>query len=74
MEAFAIQAMACADLACLPADRINRGGGALARGHPIGASGAVNAVRLFHDLRPSQRGLAAIAAAGGLGSALVMQR
>ena len=74
MEAFAIQAMACADLACLPADRINRGGGALARGHPIGASGAVNAVRLFHDLRPGQRGLAAIAAAGGLGSALVMQR
>ncbi|CQR83974.1 acetyl-CoA C-acetyltransferase [Paracoccus aminovorans] len=75
MEAFAVQAIACAGETGLPEARINTGGGALARGHPIGASGAIETVRLFHDLtRPGQRGLAAIAAAGGLGSALVLER
>lgn len=75
MEAFAVQAIACARLAGLPVDRINRGGGALARGHPIGASGAINLVRLFHELRAGGRtGLAAIAAAGGLGSAALLER
>lgn len=75
MEAFAVQAIACARLADLPMDRINRGGGALARGHPIGASGAINLVRLFHELtQPGQTGLAAIAAAGGLGTAVVLRR
>jgi acetyl-CoA acetyltransferase len=52
---------------------VNIGGGALARGHPIGASGAILAVRLFHGLQDGF-GLAAIAAAGGLGSALVVAR
>ena len=54
-----------------------RGGGALARGHPIGASGAILAVRLWHELQQEEAGaagLAAIAAAGGLGSALLMRR
>lgn len=75
MEAFAVQAIGCARLTDLPVDRINRGGGALARGHPIGASGAINLVRLFHDLTaPGQTGLAAIAAAGGLGTAVVLRR
>ena len=75
MEAFAVQAIACARETGLPPQRINSGGGALARGHPIGASGAVNLVRLFHDMdRPGQRGLAAIAAAGGLGTAVALER
>lgn len=77
MEAFAVQALANIDALGLDASRVNRGGGALARGHPIGASGAILAVRLFHELmgEPSgARGLAAIAAAGGLGSALMLQR
>lgn len=73
MEAFAVQAMACVAEIGLDPARVNRGGGALARGHPIGASGAVNAVRLCHELAPGQHGLAAIAAAGGLGSALVLR-
>lgn len=74
MEAFAVQAIACARGCDLPVDRINPNGGALARGHPIGASGAVLAVQLFHDLQRSGGvGLAAIASAGGLGSALLMQ-
>lgn len=74
MEAFAVQAIACAREAGLPVDRINPGGGALARGHPIGASGAVNLVRLFHDMEPGRTGLAAIAAAGGLGTAILLRR
>ena len=73
MEAFAVQAIACVDQAGLDAATVNRKGGALARGHPIGASGAILAVRLFHDLRGTGgRGLAAIAAAGGIGTAVVM--
>jgi acetyl-CoA C-acetyltransferase len=73
MEAFAVQAIACVTGAGLPAERVNVGGGALARGHPIGASGAVLAVRLFYELRAGL-GLAAIAAAGGLGTALLVER
>lgn len=77
MEAFAVQAMVCIDGAGLDPSRVNARGGALARGHPIGASGAILAVRLWHDLvrrdEPG-RGLAAIAAAGGLGSAMVLRR
>lgn len=72
MEAFAVQAIACVRGAGLDPARVNRGGGALARGHPVGASGAVLAVRLFHDLS-SGSGLAAIAAAGGIGTALLLQ-
>lgn len=74
MEAFAVQAIACQRGADLPPAAINRGGGALARGHPVGASGAVLAVRLFHELRASGGlGLATIAAAGGLGTAVVLR-
>jgi acetyl-CoA C-acetyltransferase len=73
MEAYAVQAMACVTGAGLDPSRVNIGGGALARGHPIGASGAVLAVRLFYELDAGY-GLAAIAAAGGLGSALLVQR
>ncbi|WP_425045460.1 thiolase family protein [Primorskyibacter sp. S87] len=74
MEAYAAQAIACIEQAGLPPEIVNCKGGALARGHPIGASGAVLAVRLYHDLRATGgRGLAAIAAAGGLGSALVLE-
>ncbi|QRM32977.1 thiolase family protein [Microvirga sp. VF16] len=76
MEAFAVQAMAGIAALGLDPALVNRGGGALARGHPIGASGAILAVRLWHDLMRSKQdgfGLAAIAAAGGLGSALLLR-
>ena len=73
MEAYAVQAQACVQGAGLDAGIVNPGGGALARGHPIGASGAVLAVRLFHDMARG-RGLAAIAGAGGIGTALVVER
>lgn len=76
MEAFAVQAIACQDGIGIPESIVNQKGGGLSRGHPIGASGAILAVRLFHDLTASGggTGLAAIAAAGGLGSALVLSR
>lgn len=73
MEAYSAQALASIRAAGLDPARVNLSGGALARGHPIGASGAVLAVRLWHELRGGGTGLAAIAAAGGIGSALVMQ-
>ena len=74
MEAFAAQAIACIDGIGVALTAVNRGGGALARGHPIGASGAILAVRLWHELQAQPSGalgLAAIAAAGGLGSAML---
>jgi acetyl-CoA C-acetyltransferase len=75
MEAFSAQAIACIEGIGLVPGCVNRGGGALARGHPIGASGAILAVRLWHEMQreqPNSKGLAAIAAAGGLGSALLV--
>lgn len=75
MEAFAVQAIACVRGAGVDSTDVNPWGGSLARGHPIGASGAILAVHLFHQLqRRTGSGLAAIAAAGGLGTALVLQR
>lgn len=81
MEAYAVQAMATASDLGIDPDSLNRHGGGLARGHPIGASGAILAVNLFDLLsspqdpaEPAQAfGMALIAAAGGLGSALVVQ-
>ncbi|WP_149589480.1 thiolase family protein [Tabrizicola flagellatus] len=72
MEAYAVQALAVIDAAGLDPAIVNPGGGGLARGHPVGASGAILAVRLFHGLRKG-RGLAAIAAAGGIGTALLVE-
>lgn len=73
MEAYAVQAIACIEAAGLDPAQVNPQGGALARGHPIGASGAVLAVTLFHGLGKGH-GLAAIAAAGGVGTALLVGR
>lgn len=72
MEAYAVQAMACIAAIGFAAGQVNPGGGALARGHPIGASGAILATRLFSDLA-SGYGLAAIAAAGGIGTAVLFE-
>lgn len=75
MEAFAVQAIACVQGANIRPEIVNRNGGALACGHPIGASGAILAVRLFHELRQTGGiGLAAIASAGGLGSAVLLNQ
>jgi acetyl-CoA C-acetyltransferase len=76
-EAFAGQVLACCDLLELDESRVCPEGGALALGHPWGASGAVLAVRLFSQLVRAdggELGLAAIAAGGGQGVAMVVQR
>jgi hypothetical protein len=73
-EAFAGQVLACCTALGLAPDRVCPEGGALALGHPWGASGAVLIVRLFTQLvrRPRGRyGLAAIAVGGGQGVARV---
>jgi acetyl-CoA C-acetyltransferase len=75
-EAFAGQILACADELRLDPERICRQGGAIALGHPWGASGAVLVVRLFSQLLRADAGrygLAAIAAGGGQGVALVVE-
>ena len=75
-EAFAGQVLACCDELGLDPLRVCADGGALALGHPWGASGAVLVVRLFHRLVTQRRGtlgLAAIAAGGGQGVAMVVQ-
>ncbi len=83
MEAYAAQAMVTIDRLGIDPARLNSFGGALARGHPIGASGAILAVQLFERMVRTQRnaefhgperGLALIAAAGGLGSGLAVER
>lgn len=75
-EAFAGQVLACCDELRLDPDRVCEEGGALALGHPWGASGAVLVVRLFSRLvtrRQGRFGLAAIAAGGGMGVAMVVE-
>lgn len=77
MEAYAVQAIHNSRLLALPPERINRLGGALARGHPIGASGAILAVRAWHELQQQAKGskaLMAIAGAGGLASVAVFEK
>ena len=76
-EAFAGQVLACCDALALDPDRVCVEGGALALGHPWGASGAVLVVRLFSQLVRAGRGrygLAAIAVGGGQGVAMVVER
>lgn len=75
-EAFAGQVLACCEELDLDPLRVCVDGGALALGHPWGASGAVLAVRLFHQLvtrHAGRYGLAAIAAGGGQGVAMVVE-
>jgi acetyl-CoA C-acetyltransferase len=76
-EAFAGQVLACCDELSLEPERVCLQGGALALGHPWGASGAVLVVRLFSRLvreGAGRYGLAAIAAGGGQGVAMVVER
>jgi len=74
-EAFAAQALAvCKDLELDP-EKTNVNGGAIAIGHPVGASGARIAVTLIHELRrrKGKLGLATLCIGGGLGTSLVIE-
>ena len=74
-EAFAVQVLACQkDLGLDPA-RLNVLGGAIALGHPIGATGARIAVTLVHEMRRrhARRGLATLCISGGQGIAMLFE-
>jgi acetyl-CoA C-acetyltransferase len=75
-EAFAVVAMAFIDDLGLSADRVNVNGGAVALGHPIGASGARILVTLLHAMaaRAARRGCAAVCLGGGEATAVVVER
>jgi acetyl-CoA C-acetyltransferase len=77
-EAFAVQVPCLIEDLQLAPGQVNRAGGGLARGHPIGASGAISLVRLLSDMgslaESGARGLAAVSAVGGLGSAVLVER
>jgi len=62
-------------LGALDEDRLNVDGGAIAIGHPVGASGARIVLHLLHVLRGKQakRGIAAICIGGGLGGAMLVE-
>ncbi len=75
-EAFAAQALAVnKDLGWDP-DKVNVNGGAIALGHPIGASGARVLVTLLHEMakRDAKKGLATLCIGGGMGIAMCVER
>ena len=75
-EAFAVQALAVARELGLPEDRTNPNGGAVALGHPIGASGAILMVKLVHELKRigGRYGLVTMCIGGGQGIAVIVER
>ena len=75
-EAFAAQVLACDRELELPRDRLNVNGGAIALGHPIGATGARIVVTLLHELarRGGKHGLATLCISGGMGVATAFHR
>jgi acetyl-CoA C-acetyltransferase len=74
-EAFAAQAVAVNRELGVDTDRVNRNGGSIALGHPIGASGGRILVTLLHEMRRSRhhRGLAALCVGGGQGQAMIVR-
>jgi acetyl-CoA C-acetyltransferase len=75
-EAFAAQAVAVNKEMGWDTSKINVNGGAIALGHPIGASGARVLVTLLHEMirRDAKKGLAALCIGGGMGVALAVER
>ena len=75
-EAFSAQVIACVRDLELDLERLNVNGGAIALGHPIGATGARIAVTLLHEMRrrDARRGLATLCMSGGMGMAIEFER
>jgi len=75
-EAFAVQSLAVIRELRLDSRKVNVNGGAIALGHPVGASGARVLVTLLHELERSglRRGLAALCIGGGQGIAMIVER
>jgi len=75
-EAFAAQSLAVIKDLNIPKEKVNVNGGAIALGHPIGASGARILVTLLHEMikRDSKKGLATLCIGGGMGIAMCLER
>jgi acetyl-CoA C-acetyltransferase len=75
-EAFAAQSLAIIKELKIPEEKVNVNGGAIALGHPIGASGARVLVTLLHEMlkRDSRKGLATLCIGGGMGVAMCLER
>lgn len=74
-EAFAAQAIAVADQLGFDNDKTNINGGAIALGHPIGATGVILITKLIHSLKDAGGGLGLVTACigGGQGIALILE-
>ena len=75
-EAFASQTLACMRELRMPADRVNVNGGAIALGHPLGATGARIVTTLVHEMqrREARVGLATMCIGVGQGIAMILER
>ena len=75
-EAFAAQSVAVAKDLHFDMSKVNVNGGAVALGHPVGASGARILVTLLHEMqrRDAKKGLATLCIGGGMGTAMIVER
>ena len=75
-EAFAAQSIAVIRTLAIPEEKVNVNGGAIALGHPIGASGTRILVTLIHEMikRDVKKGLATLCIGGGMGIAMCIER
>jgi acetyl-CoA C-acetyltransferase len=75
-EAFAAQSLAVLKTLSIPDEKVNVNGGAIALGHPIGASGTRILVTLIHEMikRDVKKGLATLCIGGGMGIAMCIER
>ena len=75
-EAFAAQSLAVLKTLSIPEEKVNVNGGAIALGHPIGASGTRILVTLIHEMikRDVKKGLATLCIGGGMGIAICVER
>jgi len=76
-EAFAAQSLAVLRDLPIPSKKVNPNGGAIALGHPIGASGARILVTLLHEMKRRKKakyGVASLCCGGGMGVAMVVEK
>ena len=76
-EAFAAQSLACLSDLPIAAEKLNVNGGAIALGHPIGASGAIILVKLLHEMKlrkEAKIGLCSLCIGGGMGIAMIVEK
>ena len=75
-EAFSAQALPCIRELELPEEKVNPNGGALALGHPLGATGAILTTKILYDMKDRNltHGIVTMCIGGGQGAALVLRR